>query len=107
DPPMPMKDQDMPGQVSMRVTSRGNSLVHEMYAVGVPDDPTRYDHPVTMFYLDGDRLNLIHYCDAGNRPHMAARTSPGGKMVEFDLVDISGGTNYGHMHHAVFTIIDA
>lgn len=111
DPPLPpeIKTDDLPGQISMRVTSRGNALVHEMYAVGVPDDPTRYDHPVTMFYLDkdSDRLTLVHYCDAGNRPRMVARTSPDGKKVEFDLVDISGGTQKGHMHHAVFTIIDA
>src|SRR3989442_4781926 len=68
DPPLPdMNDKDMPGQVSMRVTSRGNALVHEMYAVGVPDDPTRYDHPRTMLYLDGSCLTLIHYSDAWNR----------------------------------------
>jgi phage tail protein X len=27
--------------------------------------------------------------------------------VEFDFVDLSGGNEYGHMYHAVFTIIDA
>jgi hypothetical protein len=107
DPPVPEMDVNTPSQISMRVTSRGNALVHEMYALGVPDDPTRYDHPVTMLYLDGDRLTLVHYCDAGNRPRMVARTSPDGKTVEFDFVDISGGTQRGHMHHAVFTVIDA
>jgi len=55
-----------PTQVTLRVTSRGNALVHEMKEAGKPDDPTRYDHPVTMLYLDGDRLLLTHYCDAGN-----------------------------------------
>ncbi len=94
-------------QVTLRVTSRGNALVHEMKEAGAPDDPTRYDHPVTMLYLDGDRLLLTHYCDAGNRPRMAARVSPDGKTVEFDFVDVAGSTQYGHMHHAVFTIIDA
>jgi hypothetical protein len=107
DPPLPDMDDKLPSQISMRVTSRGNALVHEMYAVGVPDDPTRYDRPVTMFYLDADRLTLVHYCDAGNRPRMVARTSADGKTVEFDFVDISGGTQRGHMHHAVFTVIDA
>jgi hypothetical protein len=33
--------------------------------------------------------------------------SPDGKTVEFALVDVSGGTEHGHMHHAVFTYIDA
>lgn len=94
-------------QVSLRVTSRGNALVHEMRDPASPDDPARYDHPVTMLYLDGDRLLLTHYCDAGNRPRMVARTSPDGKTVEFDFLDVAGGTEYGHMHHAVFTFIDA
>jgi hypothetical protein len=91
----------------MRVTSRGNALVHELQEANTPFDPTKYDHPVTMLYLDSDRLTLIHYCDAGNRPRMIARKSPDGKTIEFDFVDISGGTQYGHMHHAVFTAIDA
>jgi hypothetical protein len=94
-------------QVSLRVTSRGNALVHEMKGAGTPDDPKRYDHPVTMLYLDGDRLLLTHYCDAGNRPRMVARSSPDGKSVEFDFLDLSGGNQYGHMYHAVFTMIDA
>jgi len=107
DPPDPdMKPGDAV-QVSFRVTSRGNAIVHEMKDPAKPDDPTKYDHPVTMLYLDGDRLTLVHYCDAGNRPRMVARTSPEGKSVEFDFVDLSGGNEYGHMYHAVFTAIDA
>lgn len=106
DPPQPgIKNGDY-GQISLRVTSRGNALVHEMYDPTKPNDPTRYDHPVTMFYLDNDHLTLVHYCDAGNRPRMVARSSDGNK-VEFDFVDLSGGNNYGHMYHAVFTTIDA
>src|SRR4029077_1702338 len=53
---------------SLRVTSRGNALVHEFQEAGTPLDAAKYDHPVTMFYLDGDQLTLVHYCDGGNRP---------------------------------------
>ena len=105
DPPQPDWD-NKPLWLSMRVTSRGNLLVHEMKQPGTPDDP-KHDDPITTFYVDGDRLLLTHYCDAGNRPRMAAKISPDGKKIEFDFVDVSGGTQYGHMHHATFTFIDA
>jgi hypothetical protein len=105
DPPQPdMGTAQM--ELSLRVTSRGHTLVHEMQEAGKPLDATKYDHPVTMLYLDNDKLTLVHYCDAGNRPRMVARSSPDGKKVEFDFADLSGGTQYGHMDHAVFTFVD-
>jgi len=107
DPPQPDMSMDKPMHISLRVTSRGNALVHEMQEAGTALDAAKYDHPVTMFYVDGDHLNLVHYCDAGNRPHMTARKSPDGKTLEFDFADLSGGNEYGHMYHAVFTFIDA
>jgi len=106
-PPQPQMENGLPTEVSLRVTSRGNALVHEMKESGAPDDPAKYDHPVTMIYLDSDRLLLTHYCDAGNRPRMVGKVSADGKTVEFDFLDVAGGTQYGHMHHAVFTTIDA
>src|SRR6516225_1011992 len=105
-PPDPDIDGAAP-EITLRVTSRGNALVHEMQEAGKPLDPTKYDHPVTMLYVDGEKLNLVHYCDAGNRPRMVARPSVNANKVEFDFSDLSGGNEYGHMYHAVFTFIDA
>ncbi len=105
-PEMPEMSGGKPLHVSMRVTSRGNVLVHELQEAGTPLDSTKYDHPVTMLYVDGDQLTLVHYCDAGNRPRMTGKMSPDSKTVEFELKDISGSTE-SHMHHGVFTIIDA
>lgn len=107
EPPQPDMGDQTAIEVSLRVTSRGNALVHEMFEPGKGDDPTHYDHPLTTLYLEGDRLFLTHYCDAGNRPRMVARTSPDGKTVEFDFLDLSGGNQYGHMYHAVFRIVDS
>jgi hypothetical protein len=93
--------QGKPMQVTLRVTSMGNALMHEATGAGRPDDP------LTMLYLDGDRLLLTHYCDAGNRPRMVGTMSPDGKTVDFEFLDVAGSTQYGHMHHATFTFIDA
>lgn len=92
--------------VSMRVTSRGHALVHELQEAGTPLDPTKYDHPVSMFYVDGSEVMLVHYCDAGNRPRMTGKMSPDGKIVDFEFKDISGSTEQ-HMHHSTFTVIDS
>jgi hypothetical protein len=109
DMPVEAKVDIQPLHVSMRMTSRGNVLVHEMQEAGTPLDAAKYDHPVTMVYVDADanRLTLVHYCDAGNRPRMTGKISPDGKTLEFDFADLSGSNKYGHMYHSVFTIIDA
>jgi len=106
-PALPGMNMDKPIHVSLRVTSRGNALVHEMQEAGTALDATKYDHPVTMLYLDGDHLALVHYCDAGNRPRMSANGSPDGKVFDFSFVDVSGPLDRGHMQHSTFTIIDA
>jgi len=98
-----------PVRVSLRVTSGGAAIMHEMVPEGRSNDPSNGDDdPITMLYFDGNRLVLTHYCDSGkNRPRMVGKLSPDGKTVEFDFLDVSGGTKYGHMHQAAFTFIDA
>jgi hypothetical protein len=99
--PQAAEIEGKPIKATLRTTSMGNAIMHEMTGAGRPDDP------ITMLYLDGDRLLLTHYCDAGNRPRMTGKMSPDGNTVEFDFLDVAGSTQYGHMHHAVFTMIDA
>jgi hypothetical protein len=59
---------------------------------------TKADHNL----FGGDRLTLVHYCEAGNRLRMVARKSPDQKTVAFDFVDISGSLSPAYLHHFVF-----
>jgi hypothetical protein len=94
--------QNSPVHVTFRVTSMGNTLMHEMKGSG-PDDP------ITMFTIDGDRLMLTHYCDAGNQPRMVGTVSPDGKTITFNFIDAANlqASQGGHMQRATFNFIDA
>lgn len=97
DPPNP--EISGPIQVTMRAASRGNALLHEIAPGGVPEP--------TLIYVENDRLTLVHYCEAGNRPRLAARKAPDHQAVEFDFLDISGATTPAYLRRFVFTIIEA
>src|SRR5438132_12677020 len=51
-------------EITRRVTSRRNALVHEMEEAGTPLDAKKPDHPRTLLSLDGSKLNLTHYPNA-------------------------------------------
>jgi hypothetical protein len=67
------------------------------------------DDMITMFNMDGDRLLLTHYCQAGNQPRMKASVSPDGKTLTFHFLDATNLTSAqpGHMQRVVFNLIDA
>ena len=58
----------------------------------------------SMFYVDGDRLLMTHFCPAGNQPRMTATISPDLKMVSFEFLDATNlpAPAAGHMHRAVY-----
>jgi hypothetical protein len=91
----------MPVQITIRVTSSGNAILHEGTSSGMKDNP------ITMLYVESDRLLLTHYCDSGNRPRTQGKLSPDGNAVTFDFLDVSGNAQRFLMHDAAFTMIDA
>ncbi|HZQ67733.1 MAG TPA: hypothetical protein VFA68_04365 [Terriglobales bacterium] len=89
----------MSGEVTYRVVSGGSAVMADMSEHSM----------VSMFAMDGSRLLMTHYCGAGNQPRMVGTLSPDGKTLTFDFLDATNldSPQAGHMHHAVFTFVDA
>jgi hypothetical protein len=63
----------------------------------------------TVYYLDGGRLLLTHYCMAHNQPRMQASTfDPATGDLRFTFLDATGlaTPNAGHMHNVSFRFVD-
>lgn len=88
-----------PIQITMRVASRGNVVVHEIAPGGIPEP--------TVIYVEDDRLTLVHYCEAGNRPRLVAARSADAHSVDFHFVEISGSKSPAYLERFAFTITDA
>jgi hypothetical protein len=64
---------------------------------------------VTVYYVDGGRLLLTHYCMIGNQPRMqvkAFNTDSG--ELDFQFLDATNlaSAGAGHMHNAKLRIVD-
>ena len=66
------------------------------------------DQMVTVYYLDGERLMLRHYCVAKNQPRMEATTfDPSTGDLRFEFVDATNlAPGAGHMHEITIRMVD-
>jgi hypothetical protein len=87
--------------LTYRTTSGGRAVMETMFA-GMPGEM------VTMYFLEGDDLALVHYCSAGNQPKMKLETPRDSGVLSFRCL---GGTNMtekdSHMHWARLELVDA
>ena len=86
-------------KVIFRPTAGGSALMSEI--MGKED-------MITMFHMDNNRVLATHYCGAGNQPRMVASSSPDGKTITFNFVDVTNlaTPKSGHMDHFVITMVD-
>jgi hypothetical protein len=91
-------------KVSYRLTAGGSALMSEIQG----EVAGKSDDMISMIHMDGNRLLLTHYCEAGNQPRMQATASPDGKTITFDFLDATNltGSQPGHMQRVIFTFID-
>jgi hypothetical protein len=64
---------------------------------------------MSVFQMDGGRLLLTHYCEAGNQPRLVATSvEENGRKITFTFLDGTNmaSRNVGHMDKLVFTLLD-
>ncbi len=88
--------------VSYELIAGGTSLVERESGEKMPA-------MLTVYYLDGDRLLLTHYCMAGNQPRMEARAfNAETGEVDFQFLDATNlKPGAGHMHNVKIRVADA
>jgi hypothetical protein len=95
--------QSMPVKVSYSLVSSETSIMERL------STPDGHDM-VTMYYPDGSRIMMTHYCSEGNQPRMRAEV-PAGDVgsLAFAYVDATNlpSAEAEHMHKLVVRFQDA
>ena len=92
------------GALVVSVIARGSAVLS---ASSFKDEPQ--EGMATLIHMDGERLMLTHYCEAGNQPRLVlSSVEDAGQTVTFTFLD---GTNLasrdrGHMDSVVFRFVD-
>ncbi|MFZ0820241.1 MAG: hypothetical protein WAM91_09235 [Candidatus Acidiferrales bacterium] len=80
-----------------QVVSNGTAILEHVIIPGEAE-------MITVYYLDGNRLLLTHFCEAGNQPRLqAGGFDPKTNSIDFQFLDATNlaSPDTGHMHHVV------
>jgi predicted enzyme related to lactoylglutathione lyase len=89
--------------VNFKTIAKGSVVVQNSF------DAHPNETMMTIFYLDGDRLMLTHYCVARNQPRLEATSfEDDGRTITFTFRDATNlpSRDKGHMDKAVFRFAD-
>ena len=95
---------EMKSTLDISLTGGGSAVVERFHM----EEQGKSEDMLTTYYLDGDQVNLTHYCMAGNQPTLRGTYSPETKTITFDFVSATNlkSPNDGHMHRTVYTFVD-
>ena len=79
-------------------TSGGSAVESTIYA-GSPKEM------VSMYFLDGSKLMMTHYCMLGNQPRMKLTQFIPGKSLKFEMADATGMATPNDPHMGGLTVI--
>ena len=99
------KPSEYKSTLDIELTAGGTTLLEKSHMV----EQGKSVEMITMYYLDGGQVKLTHYCMAGNQPTMRGTYVPETRTLTFDFENATNlkSPSDGHMHHAVYTFLDA
>ena len=89
---------------SFELIGNGSALVQRDTYAG-PGHATM----LTVYHMDGDRLLMTHFCEAGNQPRLELRRfDPAAGELEFTFLNATNlpSMNVGHIHHVKHRLVD-
>jgi hypothetical protein len=90
-------------KVSYTVVSDGAAVMERLFS---PEGGSM----ITMYYPDGERLMVTHYCSAGNHPRMIAAPPKAGSneiaFSFFDVTNVQTSADHGYMRAIKFHFAD-
>ena len=91
------------GRTEVRVIGRGSAVLSTSRFKEEPEEGM-----ADVYYMDGDRLLLTHYCEAGNQPTLVATESTGNRVrFTFDHGTNMASRDTGHMDEVVYVFHDS
>jgi hypothetical protein len=89
-----------PVTVSYELTSGGSAILERLFA-GTPHEM------VSVYYSNGEKVVMTHYCMLGNQPQMALKKNDG-KVILFEMDGTTGiaSAQETHMHTLAITLSD-
>lgn len=89
---------------SFELIGSGSALVQRDTFEG-----TQHATMLTVYTMDGDRLLMTHFCEAGNQPRLELRRfDPATGELEFTFLNATNlpSINVGHVHHVKHCLVD-
>ena len=99
-------------QGTWRIEAEGKPMKFQMsYGVGSNQSivTEQFGKELSVFYLNGQNLEMIHFCNRGNQPHLRLADNSVPAVLRFEMFDVRAlsAPNAPHVRAIIYKLLDA
>ena len=99
-------------QGTWRIEVAGKAMKFQMsYGVGSNQSivTEQFGKELSVFYLNGQQLEMIHFCNRGNQPHLRLADGSLPSVLRFEMFDITNLSvpDAPHVRAIIYKLVDA